>query len=173
MPQNHVRFQPTPTFMSVGPILDIGVNEGLAQGMPLGDFSPSPDWTYSTTAENLVEEVAVLGVDMDDEPGLIYSGKVGAAISLQLTDFDLSAGEDVAETTDFYNVGIFVNNDLIIISDEGWVEGDAASTEFNLNGLVPNLQTNDVLRVAVISQEGAEDDITVNAVGKFSLLTLA
>ena len=154
-------------YVTLGTAID--VLENTAEAQPLTFDISSADWTYSAAAEGRTGEVAVRGVDMDGEPGLIYAGQNLSAVHIQLKDCDLLASEVsllAPEATDGFNVGLYVNNDLIAGSDEGaTIEMDTATVEFNASGYVGNLIAGDVLRVAVIASSGNEDGVKLKLNG--------
>ena len=141
------------------PTNEIDALEGTAEALAFNVEGPSSDWTYSATAEGLTGEVAVNGIDMDLEPGLIYAGPIGASAAFQI-ELDLKAGQVAPEAADDVTLGVFRNNDLIAHAPEGFVsELDTETAEFTLQGTVDNLQTGDVLRVGVIAHAGNEDAV--------------
>lgn len=173
---NSLRLQPHPVYGSVEGNFSNGLNEGLAEALPLVDLSPgnNQDWTYSATAESLGGEVAgSQGYDVDEEPGLIYAGAAGGAVTVEVADLDLAPGWEgaVAEATDTWNVVIFRNNEMVGGSDEGATgEFDSETVEFNCESYVGNLQTGDVLRVCLVATEGNEDDVAVKVTSGCSLM---
>jgi hypothetical protein len=119
------------------------------------------DWTYSATAEGRTGEVAVDGVDMDLEPGLIYSGPVGGAVRVAWDNVDVSAGDIAPEATDRISCALYLNNTLVAGSDEGSVnELDTVTAEFSGSVVLNNLQTNDVLRIGL--QGSGEETVDLN-----------
>jgi hypothetical protein len=136
--------------------------EGTAEAQPLAFLDDSEDWTYSATAEGNGGEVAVNGIDLDLEPGLVYAGPVGAHVDVVFSNIDVQAdiGSVAPEAADQLTVGVFKNNHLVKAADEGWVaEFDTGTAEFNGSCVVGNLQTGDVVRLALMVHEGSEDSL--------------
>jgi len=140
----------------------------VAESLALEGVTPAVngDWTYSGTAEGRTGEVAVNGIDLDGEPGLIYSGPPGNAVRVKFTNLDIDHGLIAPEAGDTAAVALFVNNDIIAFADEGFVaELDAEpAIEFNLDTYVPGLQTSDVIRIGIVG--GGEETLDLDvAVG--------
>lgn len=146
------------------------VLEGTAEALALEEaagLTEAGDFVYSATAEGLGGEVAgPEGIDLDEEPGLIYSGPTGAKIRVQFNNLDIVETDDEApEATDSWTAGVFVNNKLVALCDEGFVaELDTqTAAELNLeNGVGVQLTELDVIRIGLISAVGNEDDQTVD-----------
>lgn len=130
------------------------------------------DWTYSATAEGRTGEVAVGLVDLDGEPGLIYSGPPGNAVRVKFTNVDIDHGLIAPEATDTATVAVMLNNEVIAYADEGFVaELDAEpAIEFNCDTYVGGLQTNDVIRIAVIGGTEETLDLDVAAGGSVDIV---
>ena len=121
----------------------------------------SGDWTYSATAEGRTGEVAVNGIDLDEEPGIIYTGPVGNAVRVQFKNLDVAAGLIAPEAADTATAAVFLNNDVVAFADEGFVaELDAETVEFNVDTYVGGLRTNDVIRVGLIG--GTEETLDLD-----------
>jgi hypothetical protein len=128
------------------------------------------DWTYSATAEGRTGEVAVDGVDMDGEAGLIYSGPVGGAVRVAWDNVDVSAGDIAPEATDKINCALYLNNTLVAGSDEGSVsELDTVTAEFSGSVVLNNLQTNDVLRIGLQGSGEETVDLNISQGGHLSI----
>ncbi len=131
------------------------------------------DFLYSATAENRVEEVAVDGQDMDDEPGIIYSGPSGVTIRVQIDNFDIDAATTIAAAQiDTVCLGLYVNNTLVDYADEGFLTelDNEVADEFNLDVTIRNLQENDVIRVAYVQgTENAELDLDLLNTGQLRI----
>jgi hypothetical protein len=163
---NHqsIEAQPVSLFVPAGPVA--AALEGTAVALPLASNGASTQWTYSDTAEGLTGAVAANGFNMDGQPGLIYSGPVGGQVRISITNLDLATSLSlVAEADDGFAVGVFKNNDLVGKADEGFaVEFDTATVEYNCATIVGNMQTGDVLRVAVITEAASEDGLLLRVV---------
>ena len=130
------------------------------------------DWAYSATAEGRTGEVAVNSIDLDDDPGIIYSGPGGGAIRIKVAGLDVLEGTIAPEATDTVVPAVFVNNDLIDFFDEGFTDEIDTGTlvEFNLDTYIGNLQPLDVIRIALVGggEETADWDVdnagTINIV---------
>lgn len=123
----------------------------------------SGDWIYSATAEGRTGEVAVNGIDLDGEPGLIYSGPEGGAVSVLVDGLDISEGTIAPEATDTVTVGVFLNNTLVATANEGFVALTGEAThEMNVETYVGGLTAGDVLRVGLIGggEETVDTDVT-------------
>jgi len=120
------------------------------------------DWTWSATAEGRTGEVAGdTGVDVDGDPGLIYSGPAGNAVRVSFKNLDVAAGLIAPEAADTVTAAILKNNDVIAFADEGFVaELDAVTAEFNADTYVGGLQSGDVIRVALIG--GGEETLDLD-----------
>lgn len=154
------------------------VLEGTAEALALEEGAQVPaelgDFTYSATAESnggapTAAQLSAdpLGLyDLDAQPGLIYSGPSGVAVEVRFTNLDIVETNDEApEATDEWTAAVFVNNTLMAYADEGYVSELDTQTAAELNladGTYVTLNESDVLRVALISQEGNEDDQTVD-----------
>jgi len=131
------------------------------------------DWTYSAAAESVGGEVTgVGGLDFDVEPGLIYSGPVGGAIRVKFAGLDVDHGLIAPEATDVVQAAVVLNNDIIAFADEGnAVEFDAEpAIEFNCDTYIGNLQTGDVVRVALIGTNEETLDLDVAEGGTFVIV---
>lgn len=140
--------------------------EGTALSLPVVYEGISTDWTYSATAEGRGGETpdttALPGysVDMDDAPGLIYSGPSGGQVEIEWANVDIKAVNTPSspEATDELTVALFLNNKFVGQSDEGFAtEFDTATAEFNGTHVLTGLIATDVIRFALITQEGSED----------------
>jgi hypothetical protein len=137
----------------------------LAEAIALTEgYNETGDWIYSATAESLGGEVAVLGLDVDDEPGLIYSGPVGGAISVVVDGVAVLEGTIAPEATDSVVLAIMLNNTVVGYADEGYtseLDTETAVT-FNAATYIGNLQEGDVVRVALIGggEEASDWDVT-------------
>jgi hypothetical protein len=130
------------------------------------------DWTYSGTAESIGGEVTgVGGLDFDAEPGIVYSGPVGGAVQVNFTNLDVAAGLIAPEATDTATVAIVLNNDIVAFADEGYVnELDALTVEYNASTYIGNLQTSDVIRVAIVGNTEETLDLDVAEGGEFDII---
>jgi hypothetical protein len=122
----------------------------------------SGDWTYSATAEGRTGETAVDGIDLDGEPGLIYTGQPGNYVRVKVANLDLDHGLIAPEAADTATVAVFVNNDVHGYADEGFAaELDAEpAIEYNLDTIVGPLQSGDVIRIGVVG--GGEETLDLD-----------
>jgi hypothetical protein len=139
-----------------------------AEALALEGAAPAinGDWTYSGTAEGRTGETPVNGIDLDGEPGVIYSGPAGNAVRVKVTGVDVDHGLIAPEAADTAAVVLFKNNDIVAYADEGYAaELDAEpAIEFNLETYVGGLQSGDVLRVGIVG--GGEETLDLDvAVG--------
>lgn len=125
-------------------------------------YSEIGDWIYSATAEGRTGEVAVNSIDLDLEPGLIYSGPAGGAVGVTIEEVDISEGTIAPEATDTATLALFLNNDIIAYADEGFVAltGEVLH-EMNLSTYVGNLQPGDVLRVGLVGSGSEVIDVDI------------
>ena len=91
------------------------------------------DWTYSATAEGRTGEIAVNGIDVDDQPGMIYSGPAGGAFRVKVTNFDVVDGDIAVEAADTAVMAILLNNTVVAFADEGFVAELDISAEYNVD----------------------------------------
>ena len=181
MTTNHTRVAvaPVSALLRMLPQHTSQVLEGTSLGLSWVDPASAghnPDWTYSASAESGADgtqaiagnegEAAITGVveDLDDDAGLIYIGFPGRSVIVDVHNLDIIGhGTDELlgpEDTDEVTIGVFLNNTLIAPADEGATAEMDVVTEFNVTGAyIPNLQVNDVVRVAFINAEGSEDTI--------------
>jgi hypothetical protein len=135
----------------------------LAEALALTEgYSEIGDWIYSATAEGRTGEVAVNGIDLDGEPGLIYSGPAGAAVGVTFEGIGISEGTIAPEATDGATLALFKNNDLVDYADEGFVllTGETVH-DMNLSTYVAGLQTGDVLRVGLVGSGSEVIDVDI------------
>jgi hypothetical protein len=134
----------------------LGLTEGSTQ-------TEAGDWIYSATAEGLTGETAVLGLDVDDEPGVIYSGTPGAQCSVRVEGSIVGEGTIGGEAGDSGTLVVLRNNTVVGIAEEGFVDlGVAATYDMNVTEcVVTNLQQGDVLRLAYLSDGSEIQDMEV------------
>lgn len=136
-------------------------NTGEALGLTEA-YSELGDWTYSATAEGRTGENAVNGIDLDEEPGLIYRGPAGAGVRVAAV-LGVSEGTIAPEAGDSVVAAIFLNNDVIAYADEGFVSeiDTGTTTTFNVDTYVGPLQEGDVVRLGLVGggEETADWDI--------------
>lgn len=132
----------------------------------------SGDWAYSATAEGRTGEVAVNGIDLDGEPGLIYTGPAGNYVRVKVTNLDVDHGLIAPEATDTATVAVFVNNTIHGVADEGFAaELDAEpAIEFNLDTIVGPLQSGDVIRVGIVGGGNETLDLDVAEGGTIDIV---
>ena len=184
---DHVRMETAP----VSALLrldggDTTINEGNAKALPWTDVAAgghNADWTYSTAAESNGDEAGTAGEaaitdvveDLDLDPGMIYVGTSGRSVHIDVSNLDIGGSiHAIPEATDEFTVGVFINNKLIKTADEGFVAEADIATEFNVTGAYhANIQNLDVVRVALISQEGgAEDSISYQSTNDQAIVTI-
>lgn len=129
-------------------------------------YSELGDWVYSATAEGRTGEVAVAGIDLDGEPGLIYNGPAGAHVRVAFKNLDISEGTIAPEAGDSVTAAVMLNNTVVAYADEGFVaEIDTeAAVEFNCDTIVGPLQPLDVIRLALVGGGEETADWDVDAV---------
>ena len=153
---------------------DITLNLEVAVSAPLEGATPavSGDWAYSATAEGRTGEVAVNGIDMDDAPGVIYSGPSGVAVRVQVTGFDIDLAIIAPAAINTLALGLYLNNTLVDYCDEGFVTelDDEVVDEFNLDTYVGAIQEGDVIRMGYVQgTENAELDFTAVVGGSLNI----
>ena len=145
----------------------------LAESLGLTEaYVETGHWVYSATAEGRTGETAVLGIDLDGEPGLIYNGPAGGAVSVTIKDVDVLEGTIAPEATDSVVMALMLNNDVVAYADEGYTAeiDTATAVEFNLSTYVGNLQPLDVLRVVLIGGGEEVADWDVDAIGEIVIV---
>lgn len=166
---NSRSFKSTPYSIAVAEAAAAEVAEGVfgtdnvAEALALTEgYDETGDWVYSATAEGRTGEVAVNGIDLDGEPGLIYSGPAGGAVGVTIEEVDIAEGTIAPEATDSVTLALTLNNDIVAYADEGYVSelDTETAAEMNLSTYVGNLQPGDVLRVALIG--GGEETMDVD-----------
>lgn len=150
-----------------------------AEALALEGSTPavSGDWAYSATAEGRTGEVAVTGpgsvsIDVDGEPGIIYTGPAGGAVRVQMKGLDILEGTIAPEAADSYAVALLVNNTIVDFSDEGVTAVGTGETvvEHNVDTYVGNLQNLDVIRVAVVGLGEETVDLDVAVGGSLNIV---
>ena len=142
----------------------LAVTEGWAE---MGDF------IYSATAEGRTGEVAdgATAIDVDDEPGLIYTGPSGVAFTLKFKDIDVAEGTIAPEAADSCVIAAVVNNTILAFSDEGYSAPEEAAVEHNLeSGTYAVLTEGDVVRLAVIGDGAELDDWDLDVAGSLMVI---
>ena len=164
---NHQTFEAQPAIVSIPVGETAAPLEGTAVALALNPDSINTQWTYSATAEGLTGEVAVNGIDMDGQPGLIYSGPVGGQVRVSFTNIDVAGSKALLPgAADAFTIAVFKNNSLVGKSDEGFAaEFDTATVEYNGSTIVGNMQTGDVLRFGLITEAASEDGQVLTVVG--------
>ena len=130
----------------------------------------SGDWAYSATAEGRTGEVAVDGVDLDGEPGLIYTGPPGGAARVKITNFDVVDGDIAVEAADTAVMAIMQNNTVVAYADEGFTAELDVAAEFNVDTYVGGLISGDVVRVALIGGGEETLDLTISEGGTIDVV---
>lgn len=145
--------------------------DNLAEALALTEaFSELGQFIYSATAEGRTGEVANAdsAIDLDGEPGLIYSGPSGAAFNIGFNNVDVLEGTIAGEATDSVVVALMVNNEIVAFADEGYTAeiDTGTAVEFNLeNGTYVVLQESDVVRLALIGGGEEVTDWDIDTVG--------
>ncbi len=119
------------------------------------------DWEYSAIAENRLGEIAVDNVDLDEAPGVIYSGKTGNAVRVKAQLIFDTAAIIAPSATDVVTIGLYQNNVLHTTCAEGtFTELDNEVADIaNIDTMV-TLVEGDVLHIAVKGlDESAETDL--------------
>lgn len=106
------------------------------------------DFTYSATAEDNGTAGA-----LDAQPGVIYNGPNGNYVRVKIANHDVveHAIITVPEATDTVTLAVYKNSELAALSDEGYTAQNEIAIEFNLDAIVGPLNTNDVIRVALLA----------------------
>lgn len=170
MAVGHSKLTSTPYSIAVAEAAAAETAEGTygtdntAEALALTEgYDETGDWLYSATAEGRTGETAVNGLDVDGEPGLIYSGPVGNVVRVTLQDLDISEGSIAPEAGDSVVAAIMLNNTVVAFADEGFTNeiDTGIAVEFNIDTLVGPLSESDVLRVALIGggEEVADWDV--------------
>ena len=130
----------------------------------------SGDWAYSALAEGRTGEVAVNGIDLDVEPGLIYSGPSGGAFRVKVANFDVVDGDIAVEAADTLTMAVLLNNTVVAFADEGFVAELDISAEYNVDTYVGGLISGDVLRVGLIGGGEETMDLTISEGGTLDIV---
>ncbi len=129
----------------------------------------SGDWTYSATAESVGGEVAVNGLDFDDEPGWIYSGPVGGAVRVKVTALGIvEAG--IADAADSATMAIVVNQTPVAFADEGFVAELDIAASFNADTYIGGLGALDVIRVCIVGGSEETDELDCDEAGTIDIV---
>jgi hypothetical protein len=181
---NHTKLESVHTSAEVSG-LELTIVDETAEAMAFETPIPAEgDWTYSATAEGRTGETPVtvngVSVDLDGDPGFIYSGTPGGAVRVKVAGFDIAAGIIAPAAGDNAVFALMKNNDVVAFADEGYIaeissdEADAlAETPLNVDTYVGGLQEGDVIRWAVIPAEGQtneEFDLTVAEAGQLLIV---
>lgn len=138
-------------------------------------WSEVAEFVYSATAEGRGGEVAdtATAIDLDDEPGLIYSGPTGRTYRVAFYDIDISEGTLAPEATDTATIGLMLNNKVIALSEEGYtaLTGEVIH-EHNIASdfTYVTLTTADVIRLAVIGDGAETNDVDVAVGGTVAIM---
>ena len=174
----------TPCVLDVSGV-SLTIIDEAAEAMTLETAVPDAgDWVYSATAEGRTGETPVVtngvSIDLDGDPGVIYSGNDGNAVRVKLKGMDIVAGIIAPAAGDDAIFALFKNNDVVAFVDEGSIanissaEADAlAETTLNLDTYVGGLIAGDVLRIGVIPTEGQaneEFDLIIDEVGSLIIV---
>jgi len=139
----------------------------LGESLALEGATPAVngDWAYSATAEGRTGEVAVNSIDLDGEPGVIYSGPAGGAVRVKVANLDILEGTIAPEAADSVTAALFLNNDVVAFFDEGFVSeiDTEIASEMNVDTYVGGLLSGDVIRVGLIGggEETADWDVAL------------
>lgn len=151
--------------------------DNTAEALALTEaYVETGDFVYSATAEGRTGEVAVAGVDLDGEPGLIYSGPSGVAYRVSIAGLDVSEGSIAPEATDSVTAALYQNNTVVAFADEGFVSeiDTGTAVAFNFDTYV-SLTEGDVLRLGLLGggEEVADWDVAVGTTGQEGSLIIA
>jgi len=150
--------------------------DNLAEALALTEgFQELAFFVYSATAEGRTGEVANAdsAIDLDGEPGVIYSGPSGSAFNIGFTLLNVAEGTIAGEATDSVTAALMVNNEIVAFADEGYVNEIDTETaaEFNLeNGTYVVLQESDVVRLALIGGGEEVTDWDVDTAGSLYII---
>ena len=148
----------------------------LAEALALTEgFQELAFFVYSATAEGRTGEVpnAQSAIDLDGEPGIIYSGPSGVAFTVGFTLLNVMEGTIAGEATDSVTAAVMVNNEIVAFCDEGYVNelDTEVAVEFNLeNGTYVVLQEGDVVRLALIGGGEEVTDWDVDTAGSLYII---
>ena len=143
----------------------------LAESLALTEaFTELGLFTYSATAEGRTGEEPdeSSAIDLDGEPGLIYTGPSGVAFNIGFGLLNVAEGTIAPEATDSVTAALMVNNEIVAFSDEGYVNeiDTEVAAEFNLeNGTYVVLMESDVVRLALIGGGQEVTDWDVDTAG--------
>jgi hypothetical protein len=142
-------------------VAEAGEALGLTEG-----YSELGDWIYNAAAEGRTGEVAVtygtISIDVDAEPGLVYSGVEGGAVSVSVEEVDITEGTIAPEATDTVTLALLLNNTIVAYADEGFVALTGETVhEMNMHTYIGGLQPGDVLRLAVIGNTEETVDVDI------------
>lgn len=147
---------------------ELAGEEAEGQILTVTDMTNPVDWAYSATAEN----PGSTG-EMDQQPGLIYSGPSGISAHVQVRAMSIIEGAGGAPVEgDTFGFAVYKNGVPIFGSDEGLIQDlDAeVAVVFNLEGVVPNIQESDVIRFGLFGTgENTFDLDNVEGSGSWSV----
>jgi hypothetical protein len=126
---------------------DVNLLLGVAEATALTVPTEQTEFVYSATAE----DNGTAGI-LDGQPGLVYAGPNGgyARVKVQGHDVVEHAIISVPEAGDTVALAIYKNSDVADYGDEGFVTQNEIAIEMNVDTVVGPLQTNDVIRVALV-----------------------
>jgi hypothetical protein len=173
----------SPKSLSIKPIQgdfeEAAAAETVAEGMEalaltITDNENNPDFTYSATAEDALNQTAEADYTgaLDGQPGITYNGPAGMFNHLRVavSDLDLLEGTIAPEAADSVVPVLLVNSDIVAYFDSedarasngGFVsEVDTAiAVEYHIDTIV-QVQNGDVIRVGLVGggEETADWDV--------------
>lgn len=146
---------------------ELAGEEAEGQALTVTDSTNPVDWTYGATAEN----PGSTG-EMDQQPGLVYSGPSGITVHVKATQNIIEGGITAPAEGDTFGFAAYVNGTAIIQSEEGVVKDLDVETAvvFNLEGSIPNIQESDVLRFGLFGTGDNTFDLdNVEGTGEWSV----
>ena len=142
------------------------VDEGTAEALAMTEaYNELADWIYDATAEyrTAYQEsgytVGGIAIDIEDQPGLLYSGPTGASVRVAIEGLVTDEGAIIAaEEGDYYTVAIMQNGIVVCVSDEGFVDAaDAEPVTWTGLDTYVTLTEGDCIQVAIWAAEGNTD----------------
>ncbi len=152
---NNQRFAPIePVLGETDEDADVNLLLGVAEATALTIPTEQTDMAYSATAE----DNGIAGI-LDGQPGLVYAGPNGGYARIKIRNHDVveHAIISVPEATDTVAMAVYKNSDVFDFADEGFVTQNEIAIEMNIDVVVGPLQTNDVVRVALVG--GGKNEI--------------
>lgn len=161
---NNTRFNIEPVLGETDEDADVSLIAGVAEATALTIPTEQTEFVYSAIAE----DNGTAGI-LDGQPGLIYKGPNGGYARVKVQNHDVLEHAIIAipETTDTVALAIYKNSEVADYGDEGFVTQNEIAIEMNVDTVVGPLQTNDVIRVALVGGgklETASWDVTAGTI---------